>query len=416
MPLPVIFKFLSDTSGLKFNEVDRGLGDMRVSSQKAGMAVKSLASIIRSGQEPVEALANSVSSLTRAFGLGVGATVAVVGVVEVIKSFISESQKLNKVSEQLNTTLTNIRNTSEQLTFSSAISQVKALAVALEDARKQAEGEKGGILGRVGRSIADVMGLSEYRLGFTQDAVRNQEALARDSARTALQKEIELATLKKTAPFEVKRLEIQDKYFQIERNLQRLGFSQQDQMLARTRMMQELVDLREEEFKEQRKTQELEAKAFSETLQQKEEELRKTIAVELEKRKQIEETRKQQQKYFEEGLRGAGTILDRVKEAAERAGRKDIVREIEARRKEEQKRSDELLLGALGRPEGTRDFRSTREIETARIGQFAGIEAEVQRQETMGLFNQVDAVRAEVFKIVEILNSRLGVPILRTAY
>lgn len=416
MPLPVIFKFLSDTTGLKFGEVDRGLSDMRISSQKAGMAVKSLAGIIKSGQEPVEALANSVSNLTRAFGLGVGATVAVVGVVEVVKSFISESQKLNTVSEKLNTTLSNIRNTSEQLDFASAIGQVKSLSAALEDARKQAEGEKGGILGRVGRSIADVMGLSEYRLGFTQDAVRNQEALARDSVRTALQKEIELYTIKQATPFEAKRLEIREKYYQVERNLQRLGFSEQDQMLARTRMMQELVSVREEESKEQRKTEELQSKAFRETLQKKEEELRKAIAVEQEKRKEIEETRKQQQKYFEEGLRGAGTILDRVKEAAERAGRKDIVKQIEARRKEEQKRSDELLLGALGRPMDSRDFRSTREIETARIGQFAGIEAEVQRQETMGLFNQVDAVRAEVFKIVEILDRRLGVPVLRTAY
>ena len=135
-------------------------------------------------------------------------------------------------------------------------------------------------------------------------------------------------------------------------------------------------------------------------------------AITREKQKQIE----QQKKYFEDGLRGAGTILDRTRDAAERLGRKDIIREIDTRRKEEQRRSDELLVNALGRPMGSRDFRTTREIETARIGQFAGIEAEVQRQETMGLFNQVDAVRAEVFKIVEILDRRLGVPVLRTAY
>ena len=60
MPLPVIFKFLSDTTGLKFNEVNRGLDGINVSSQKAGAAVRNFASIVKSGQEPVTALADSV--------------------------------------------------------------------------------------------------------------------------------------------------------------------------------------------------------------------------------------------------------------------------------------------------------------------------------------------------------------------
>ena len=51
-----------------------------------------------------------------------------------------------------------------------------------------------------------------------------------------------------------------------------------------------------------------------------------------------------------------------------------------------------------------------------RIGQFAALEGEVQRQENARLFNQVDAVRYEVNRIAEILERRLGVPVLRTAY
>ena len=117
MPLPVIFKFLTDTSGTRFDEVTDGLDGVKVSSQKAGQAVRSFTSVLRSGQEPVTALADSFSNLTRAFGLGVGATIAVVGVVEVIKSLTAESEKLNSVSDQINSTLKHFKNLLARLTL-----------------------------------------------------------------------------------------------------------------------------------------------------------------------------------------------------------------------------------------------------------------------------------------------------------
>lgn len=413
MPLPVVFKFLSDTSGLKFGEVDRGLNDMNISSQKAGQAVKSLAGIIRSGQEPVEALANSVSNMTRAFGLGVGATIAVVGVVEAIKSFVSESEKMNTIAESLNKTIDGMRQSSDNLDFSGAISQIKQITAAIEDARNKAEGEKGGILGRVGRSIAGMLGLSDYNLRAAQDAAANQKALTKDAALAALDRRIEVQNAEKAGKFVAQRLEIQRRYEAERSAAEKAGVLDRAKEKLDTLEIIELRKVAMAEIEEKGKIQEQQLK--EEKAQQErinEMRLRAEEQITREKEKQIEA----QKKYFEDGLRGAGTILDRTRDAAERLGRKDIIREIDTRRKEEQKRSDELLINALGRPEGLRDFRSTREIETARIGQFAGIEAEVQRQETMGLFNQVDAVRAEVFKIVEILDSRLGVPILRTAY
>lgn len=413
MPLPVVFKFLSDTTGLKFSEVDRGLNDMNISSQKAGQAVKSLAGIIRSGQEPVEALANSVSNMTRAFGLGVGATIAVVGVVEAIKSFVSESEKMNTVAESLNKTIDGMRQSSDNLDFSGAISQIKQITAAIEEARNKAQGEKGGILGRVGRSIAGMMGLSEYNLRAAQDAAANQKALTKDAALAALDRRIEVQNAEKAGKFVAQRLEIQRRYEAERSAAEKAGVLDRAKEKLDTLEILELRKVAMAEIEEKGKIQEQQLK--EEKAQQERINEMRLLAEEKitrEKEKQIEA----QKKYFEDGLRGAGTILDRTRDAAERLGRKDIIREIDTRRKEEQRRSDELLINAIGRPEGLRDFRSTREIETARIGQFAGIEAEVQRQETMSLFNQVDAVRAEVFKIVEILDARLGVPILRTAY
>lgn len=413
MPLPVVFKFLSDTTGLKFSEVDRGLNDMNISSQKAGQAVKSLAGIIRSGQEPVEALANSVSNMTRAFGLGVGATIAVVGVVEAIKSFVSESEKMNTVAESLNKTIDGMRQSSDNLDFSGAISQIKQITAAIEEARNKAQGEKGGILGRVGRSIAGMMGLSEYNLRAAQDAAANQKALTKDAALAALDRRIEVQNAEKAGKFVAQRLEIQRRYEAERSAAEKAGVLDRAKEKLDTLEILELRKVAMAEIEEKGKIQEQQLK--EEKAQQErinEMRLRAEEKITREKEKQIEA----QKKYFEDGLRGAGTILDRTRDAAERLGRKDIIREIDTRRKEEQRRSDELLINALGRPEGLRDFRSTREIETARIGQFAAIEGEVQRSETMGLFNQVDTVRAHVFKIVEILESRLGVPILKTAY
>ena len=413
MPLPVVFKFLSDTSGLKFSEVDRGLNDMNISSVKAGQAVKSLAGIIRSGQEPVEALANSVSNMTRAFGLGVGATIAVVGVVEVIKSFVSESEKMNTVAESLNKTIDGMRQSSDNLDFSGAIAQIKSLTAAMEDARNKAEGEKGGILGRTGRSIAGVMGLSEYNLRVAQDAAANQKAIAKDAAIAALDRRIEMQNVEKSGKFAVQRLEIERKYQAERRAAEQAGTLDRAKEKLDILEINELKKISMAELEERGKIQEQQLREEKDSTERiNEMRLRAEEQITREREKQAE----QQKKYFEDGLRGAGTILDRTRDAAERLGRKDIIREIDTRRKEEQRRSDELLVNALGRPMGARDFRTTREIETARIGQFAGIEAEVQRQETMGLFNQVDAVRAEVFKIVEILDRRLGVPVLRTAY
>ena len=44
MPLPVIFKFISDTSGSKFDKVIGEMDEVKFRSEKASRSIKSLAS------------------------------------------------------------------------------------------------------------------------------------------------------------------------------------------------------------------------------------------------------------------------------------------------------------------------------------------------------------------------------------
>jgi hypothetical protein len=416
MPLPVIFKFLSDTTGLKFGEVDRGLNDMKVSSQKAGMAVKSLAGIIKSGQEPIEALANSVSNLTRAFGLGVGATVAVVGVVEVIKSFVAESQKLNTISDKLNTNLKALQDNAGTLDFAGAVKQIKSLTSALGEAREQSMGEKGGILGRTGRSIADLIGLSEYRFQYTQDAAKNELALLRTVAKTALQKEVELESIKSINPLEAKRLEIEQKYFDLEQQLKKINADKETFLLMQFRKSQELVNLDEEAAKEKAKTDEEAKKAIEERIRLGEQEIKKQEELNEKRNRALSEYSLGIDEINKKRLAGATPLIDRLLSAAETLGIKGLAPVVEKGRKETETKLAKTALERFGISE--RDITARGSLFPSaqeRISGLLGIEAEQKKLEDERLFESVYGIEKAVMDLKQTIEEKLGVPILRSA-
>jgi len=139
-------------------------------------------------------------------------------------------------------------------------------------------------------------------------------------------------------------------------------------------------------------------------------------------KKRILETEKESALKYKEmvdrAMESSGSLLDRIKAAAEREGRQDIVKNIEEERANLLKITDQLLLERLGKQTGERNFMGMDErmIQEARISGFAQMEASGQRASNDSLFNQVDSVRMTVEKILEAINARLGVPILRSAY
>jgi hypothetical protein len=416
MPLPVIFKFLSDTSGLKFGEVDRGLNDMNISSQKAGQAVKSLASVIRSGQEPVEALANSVSNLTRAFGLGVGATVAVVGVVEVVKSFISESQKLNTVAEQINGTLKTFQDTAVSLDFGGAITQVKSLTKALDEARGKI-GERTDILGKVGKTIADTFfGGSRERAEAGLANLKAAQGQAKFSASIALDKRIEAMEAAKVSKFEAQRLAIFEKYREERRKAQEIGLLESDLRKLDALELEELRKLEMADLEEK-------GKILEEQLQEEKRQTEKINEIRIRDEERINNLRKQgtselikgMESIAQQRLGGAGSLLERISGAAQTLGLGAVSRFIERGRAEREKIGAENVLEQAGiDPFFARRGRIGMGAEAGLTG-LLDIEAESKRQADEKLFNSVYGIEQAVMELKNTIEDKLGVPILRSA-
>jgi len=417
MPLPVIFKFLSDTGGLRFGEVTGGLDDIKISSQRASSAVRNFASIVRSGQEPVTALADSVSNLTKAFGLGVGATVAVVGVVEVIKSFISESQKLNTVAEQINGTLKTFQDTAGSLDFGGAITQVKSLTKALDEARGKI-GERTDILGKVGKTIADTFfGGSRERAEAGLANLKAAQGQARFSASIALDKRIEAMEAAKISKFEAQRLAIFEKYRDERRKAQEIGLLESD---LRKLDILELEELRKIEMADLEER----GKILEEQINKEKQATERINEMRLRDEERINNLRKQGTAELLKGvedinrrrLSGASPLLDRISQAAETLGLKAIPRAIETGRARFRRTEAEAVLQQAGI--GERDiFGGGRLSISARenLGSLLQSESETKRKDDERLFESVYGIQQAVMELKNTIEDKLGVPILRSA-
>ena len=107
------------------------------------------------------------------------------------------------------------------------------------------------------------------------------------------------------------------------------------------------------------------------------------------------------------GIESAGPLLDRVRAAAERMGDFRSVRDIDRMRQEEQRRTDVQLLDKVLSPNR---FRSEESISA-----LTQVEGESQRMQNMELVKSVLNMQGIVQFISKQIDSRLGVPILRSA-
>lgn len=417
--LPVIFKFISDTSGSKFDQVIGEMDQVKIRSERASRAVKSLASIFRDGQDPALALAQAVESLTKALGLGIGATVAVVGTIEVIKSFIKNADEMNKSTEALNNALENFRNQADTLDLSGAISQIRTLTKELEKAQKAGSQRPED---RFFGSIADAFfGGAQVKGEAAQQATRQAIKSAKQIGEQAIFEESRLLTLKLTNKLEFERVQIAEKYNKKLKEAQELGASEAAIRTIEFDKAMELEQLNLKFAEEER--QRIQREADEKTRLAEKEAAEKERLAKIDEQnhqetlKQIEAQKKARDDFYRGGFEGAGTLLGRIKEAAQRQGRDDIIEKIDRARANMQNITDKLLLENLGKQTGERRFMGMDRamIEEERISGFAQMEANVQREQNNRLFYQVDSVRSITQSILEAINDRLGVPILRSA-
>ena len=417
MPLPVIFKFLTDTSGTRFDEVTTGLNDVRVSSQKAGQAVRSFASVLRSGQEPVAALADSFGSLTRAFQLGIGATVAVVAIVEVIKSYIAESEKLNAITDQINTTIKTFQDSAGGLDLGGAITQIKSLGKAMEDARSKM-GEKTGVMSKVGKTIADTFfGGSQERANAGVEALKTAQAQARFSAGIALDKRIEAVEAGKVSKFAAENLAITQKYKEERRKAADAGIAESDLRKLDILEIEELAKVARKEIDER-------GKAIQEQLDQEKQATERINEMRMKDEEKINNLRKQGTDELLKGIdslnksriSGASPLLNRLTSAAETLGISGVSSLVEKNRKESNVELAKSVLerfGITNRDIGARGelFPSAQEKFTA-LGQ---LETQGKMAEDEKLFTTVFGIEQAVMSLKQTIEDKLGVPILRSA-
>lgn len=398
------------------DRVTRGTDGLNISSRKAEHAVKNFASIIRSGQEPVTALADSVGNLTRAFGLGVGASVAVVGVVEVIKSFIAQSDKLNQVADSVNSTLRTFQANIGSMDFSGATKQVEALGLAFSDARSKILTDS-SLLARVGKTIADAFfGGSEERAKASLDALKTAQGQARYAAETALDKRLEAAETAKAGKYAAQNLEIAKKFAEERRAAQEAGLSQGaiDKINAleleelRKVAMAEIED-RGAKIEEQLQNEKKRTEQLNEMRVNYEEKINKL------RQQGTDELLKGVQTIAQQRMSGAGGLLTRISEAAQTLGLGGVSKFIERGRAEREKTQAENLLSQVG----IDPFFASRGRFPFGAGEkmtgLLDIEAESKRQADEKLFNSVYGIEQAVMDLRKTIEDKLGVPILRSA-
>jgi len=417
MPLPVIFKFLTDTSGTRFDEVTDGLDGVKVSSQKAGQAVRSFASVLRSGQEPVTALADSFSNLTRAFGLGVGATIAVVGVVEVIKSLTAESEKLNSVTDQINSTLKTFQESAGSLDLGGAITQVKSLGKAFEDARAKL-GQRTDILGKVGTTIADTFfGGSRERAEAGLESLKAAQGQARFAASVALDKRIEAVEAGKVSKFAAETLAITEKYAKERRQAVEAGLIESDLRKLDILELEELSKVARKEIDER-------GKAIQEQLDQEKQATQRINELRIKDEEKIKNLRREGTSELLKGieslnksrLAGATPLLNRLVSSAETLGIRGVSSLVERNRKEAEGGLARTNLERFGIT--NRDITARGELFPSAQEKFSSLvatETEAKSLEDEKLFTSVFGIEQAVKDLRNTIEDKLGVPILRSA-
>ena len=417
----LMLRVRGDNSGVDkaIDGTRQSLGRLGISTEKANRAVRSLASVMREGQDPALALAGSLDSLARALGLSLGASVAVVGVVEVIKSFIKNADDMNKSTESLNNALSNFRSQATNLNLDGAIAQIRSLTKELDAAQKIGSS---GTADKFFATIGDAFfGGAQMKSDIAQQGARQAIKSATAIAEQSIVEQGRLQILKLTNKVEFDRLAISKRYNTEIQKAQEIGLSQ---LSIRELEFQRAIDLEQVDIAAAKEMQSQLAKedeeraklAEKETARQ-EEQQRTDQKLHDERMRQIQKETDAREKYIRGGFEGSGSLLDKISEAAKRRGRPDIVRNIEAERASQLKQTDVALLSRLGEPTGERGLMGFErgQIERQRITSFAGMEGENQRQQNATLFQQVDSVRMLMVNILQVINNKLGVPILRSA-
>lgn len=406
--LPVILKVLTDTSGAKLGGVIGDMDNLKVSSQKASIAVKQLVSGFASGQDPVSTLTSALFQLTKGFGIiGVGVAAGA----GIIAAFAKESKEAKEQADKLNTSVGGFQNTISTLDLSGAISQFKSLSKVI----KESEAPQQGLGERVVASAVGFFGGNKEQLEMARANAISSKGQAEFAIETELAQRKMMAILRVTNPMEAERLELAKKQNKEVKEYRELGLKQTTIAELRRAQEAELLELgakqQKQELEQQAKKEETAQRIEADRLKAIETEAKEKQKAFMEELRQADALKKKREELIQSGREAQGTILDRLRGAAERFGLGKVVSQIDTERKNQQKQTDVALLGRAGiDPTRAQGFRPNEMIT-----QFAETEGSLQRESDDRLFASVDNMSGLVKGILQIVTDKLGVPILRSA-
>lgn len=410
MPLPVVFKFLTDMSGARFDLVSGGMDDIRISSNKASSAVKSFFSGIASAQDPISALTNSLSMLTGNFGaIGIGIAAAA----GVIAYFGKESKAAKEAADKLNNAVEGFQANASTLDLGGAISQFQNLTKTIKDV--EAEANKPGLLDKMAQGLVGFFGGNKEQLELARQNASVTKKQAEFAIQTQLANEANLMAISRTNKLEGERLRLVQKQTQEREQFLKMGVSEQTLGELKKKQDQEFFDLakkqaEEEATAEQKKNEEAK-RVEDERLKAIETEAKAKEKAFLEEMRQADIIKKKREDLIQAGREAQGSLLNRLRGAAERFGLGKVVSQIDVERQKQQKQTDIALLGRAGiDPTRMQGFRPNEMIT-----QFAQTEGELQREADTRLFESVETMKGLLKETLQVIIDRLGVPVLRSA-
>ena len=131
----------------------------------------------------------------------------------------------------------------------------------------------------------------------------------------------------------------------------------------------------------------------------------------MEELRQADALKKKREDLIQSGREAQGTLLDRLRGAAERFGLGKVTSQIDKEREAQQKQTDVAMLGRFGiDPTRMQGFRPNE-----MVSQFAETEGTLQREADTRLFDSVENMKGLVQNILQVVVDKLGVPILKSA-
>jgi hypothetical protein len=219
----------------------------------------------------------------------------------------------------------------------------------------------------------------------------------------------------RTNKFEGERLRLAEKQRREMQEYIKMGFTDKNLGELRQKQQEEFSDLAkkqaEEELALEQKKADEAKKAEEERLRAIEKEAKEKERLFLQELRQTDQIKKKREELIQTGREAQGTILDRLRGAAERFGLGKVVGQIDLERQKQQRETDVALLGRAGiDPTKMQDFRPNEMIT-----QFAQTEGDLQREADTRLFESVETMRGLLKETLEVIIDRLGVPVLRSA-